>query len=192
VQAAEVERARTVLLNDMEKACLDTAQMVRMLAEYSAMGDWRLFYLYRDRLKKVTLADVQRVGETYFKPANRVLGVFVPTERADRAAIPPAPDLNTMLHEYRGGEGVRLGEAFDPSPKRIESRLVRGELANGIRTALLPKRTRGGRVVASLTLHWGDEKRLTNRDVACGFAGAMLMRGTKKHSRAELKDAFES
>src|SRR5205814_9467709 len=43
----------------------------------------------------------------------------------------------------------------------------------------------------SLTLHWGDEKRLTNREVACEFAGAMLMRGTTKHSRAELKDAFE-
>jgi zinc protease len=191
IEAAEVERARTLLLNGMAKASLDTAQMVRMLAEYSAMGDWRLFYLYRDRLKKVKLEDVQRVAETFFKPANRVLGVFVPTERADRAPIPPAPDLNAMLHEYRGGDGEKLGEAFDPSPKNIESRLIRGELANGIRTALLPKRTRGGRVVASLTLHWGDEKRLANREVACGFAGAMLMRGTQKHSRAELKDAFE-
>ncbi|HUQ24947.1 MAG TPA: insulinase family protein, partial [Burkholderiales bacterium] len=191
VQAAEVERARTVLLNDFEKASLDTATMVRTLSEFAALGDWRLFYVYRERLKKVTLEDVQRVAEAYLKPANRVLGIFVPTERPDRAAIPASPDLQAALDAYRGGEGVRLGEAFDPSPKNIEARLVRGELANGIRTALLPKRTRGGRVVASLTLHWGDEKRLTNRDVACEFAGAMLMRGTQKKSRAELKDAFE-
>ncbi len=191
ILAAEVERARTILLNDFEKASLDTATMVRTLAEFAALGDWRLFYLYRERLKKVTLADVQRVAEDYLKPANRVLGVFVPTERPDRAAIPPAPDLNATLDAYRGGDGVKLGEAFDPSPKNIESRLARGELANGIRTALLSKRTRGGRVVASLTLHWGDEQRLTNRDVACDFAGAMLMRGTKQRSRAELKDAFE-
>jgi len=191
VQAAEMERARTILLNEFEKASLDTATMVRTLAEFSALGDWRLFYLYRDRLKKVTLEDVQRVAEAYLKPANRVLGVFLPTERADRAAIPSAPDLNAALDAYRGGDGVKLGEAFDPSPRNIEARLQRGELANGIRTALLPKRTRGGRVVASLTLHWGDEKRLTNRDIACEFAGAMLMRGTKNKSRAELKDAFE-
>jgi len=186
-----MERARTILLNEFEKASLDTATMVRTLAEFSALGDWRLFYLYRDRLKKVTLEDVQRVAEAYLKPANRVLGVFLPTERADRAAIPSAPDLNAALDAYRGGDGVKLGEAFDPSPRNIEARLQRGELANGIRTALLPKRTRGGRVVASLTLHWGDEKRLTNRDIACEFAGAMLMRGTKNKSRAELKDAFE-
>jgi zinc protease len=191
IEAGEVERARTILLNDFEKASLDTATMVRSLSEFSALGDWRLFYLYRERLKKVTLADVQRVAETYFKPANRVLGVFVPTEHPDRAAIPASPDLAAALREYRGGEGVKLGEAFDPSPKNIESRLQRRELANGIRASLLPKRTRGGRVVASLTLHWGDERRLADREVACEFAGAMLMRGTRKKSRAELKDAFE-
>ena len=191
IQAAEMERARTQLLNDFEKAGLDTATMVRTLSEFSALGDWRLFYLYRERLQKVTLQDVQRVAEAYLKPANRVTGVFVPTEGPERAAIPASPDLQAALEGFRGGEGVKLGEAFDPSPKNIEARLQRGELANGIRVALLPKRTRGGRVVASLTLHWGDEQRLTDREVACEFAGAMLMRGTQKKSRAELKDAFE-
>jgi zinc protease len=191
VQAAEVERARTQLLNDVEKSSLETATLVRMLAEYSALGDWRLFFLYRERLKKVTLADVQRVAEHYFRPANRVVGVFIPTDNAERAAIPAAPDLQATLDAYRGGDGVKLGEAFDPSPKNIEARLQRGEVANGIRTSLLPKSTRGGRVVASLTLHWGSEQRLMNRETACEFAGAMLMRGTQRRSRAELKEAFD-
>jgi len=36
------------------------------LSEYVSLGDWRLFFIYRDRLKKVTPADVQRVaGRTY-------------------------------------------------------------------------------------------------------------------------------
>jgi len=86
---------------------------------------------------------------------------------------------------------VRLGEAFDPSPKNIESRVVRKQLPNGIQAAFLAKKTRGGRVVANLSLHWGDEKSLTNREAACSFAGSMLTRGTTKHSRAELQDAFD-
>jgi zinc protease len=188
---SEVQRARTTLLNDFEKTQLDAQQMVRVLSEYQAMGDWRLFFVGRERLKKVALEDVQRVAEAYLKPANRVLGVFLPSERPDRAEIPPAPDLQAALADYRGGESVRLGEAFDPSPRNIEARVQRRELANGIRAALLPKRTRGGRVVAALTLHWGDEMRLTNREVACEFAGGMLTRGTQKKTRAELKDAFE-
>jgi len=191
VRAEELERARTALLNDYEKVQLDTGQLVRSLSEYIAMGDWRLFFLYRDRLRKVTLADVQRVAEQYLKPANRVLGEFVPNERPDRAEIPPTPDLQSALAGYAGGASVSLGEAFDPSPQNIDKRTVKKQLTNGIRVALLPKQTRGGRAIATLTLHWGDEKSLTNRETACNFAGAMLMRGTKKRSRAELKEAFE-
>jgi zinc protease len=191
VQAAELERARAALLNEFEKVQLDAGTLVRSLGEFIAIGDWRLFFLYRDRLRKTTLADVQRVAEQYLKPANRVLGEFIPSERPDRAEIPPTPDLQAALEGYKGGDAVKLGEAFDPSPRNIEKRLLRKELANGIRAALLPKQTRASRVVANLTLHWGDEKSLMNRDAACNFAGAMLSRGTQKRSRDELKEAFE-
>jgi len=191
VSAEELERARTPLLNDFEKVQLETGPYVRALSEFEAFGDWRLFFLYRDRLRKVTLEDTQRAGERYLKPANRVLGTFVPSAAPDRAEIPPRPDLQAALEGYRGGDGVRLGEAFDPSPRNIEARVVRRSLSNGMRAALLPKKTRGGRVVATLALHWGDEKSLTNREVACSFAGAMLARGTLRRSRAELKRAFE-
>jgi zinc protease len=191
LQAAELERARTALLNDFEKVQLEASSLVRSLSEFIAIGDWRLFFLYRDRLRQVTLEEVQRMAEHYLKPANRVLGEFVPVERPERAEIPPTPDLQAALKDYQGGDSVRLGEAFDPSPQNIESRVLRRNLSNGIKAALLPKQTRGGRVVASLTLHWGDEKSLHNRETACSFAGSMLMRGTRRHSRAELKAAFE-
>jgi zinc protease len=187
----EVERARTRLLNEFHKVELDTGSMVRALSEFQAIGDWRLLFLYRDRLKKITLQDVQRMAAQYLKPTNRVLGVFVPTDSPERADIPAAPDLQAQLKEYRGGESVRLGESFDPSPQNIESRLLRRTLSNGIRAALLPKKTRAGRVVASISLHFGDEKSLTGREIACDFAGAMLSRGTKQKSRAELKDALD-
>lgn len=191
VRQEELERAKTALLNDFEKAQLDAAALVRSLSEFSAMGDWRLFFLYRDRLRKVTLDEVRRAGETYLRPANRVLGLFVPTDAPQRAEIPPTPDLQQALGDYRGGDDVALGEAFDPSPDNIEKRVLRRELPNGIRVALLPKKTRGARVFSSLTLHIGDENALMNRDVACSLAGGMLMRGTQKRSRAELKDALD-
>ncbi len=191
ITTTEVERARTRLLNDIERAQLDSNLLVSTLSENVAIGDWRLFFLYRDQLRKVTVADVQKAAEHYLKRANRVLGTFVPTERPDRAVIPPAPNVEQELADYRGGDNVSLGEAFDPSPKNIESRISRRTLANGIQAALLSKQTRGGRASAVMNLHWGDEKTLMNREISCDFAGQMLMRGTKKRSRAELKEAFE-
>ena len=86
------------------------------------MGDWRLFFLHRDRLRKVTPEDVQRVAATYLKPSNRTLGLFVPTQKPDRAEIPPTPDVAALLKDYKGDAAVAAGEAFDPSPANIESR----------------------------------------------------------------------
>jgi len=189
--AEELERSRTALLNDFEKVQLDAGGLVRSLSEFIAIGDWRLFFLYRDRLRAVQLADVQRVAERYLKPANRTLGEFAPTDQPDRAEIPGTPDLQSALAGYKGGDSVRLGEAFDPSPQNIEKRVLKKQVRNGIELALLPKQTRGGRAIATLTLHWGDEKSLTDRETACSFAGGMLLRGTRKRTRSELKDALE-
>jgi zinc protease len=191
LRAEEMERARTSLLNQMEKAQLDGRHLVSMLSEFEAVGDWRLFFLYRDRLRAVSLADVQRVAETYLRPSNRVVGTFLPTPKPERAEIPATPDLQATLSGYKGAAALAAGEAFDPSPQNIEARVHRRVLANGVRTALLPKSTRGGKVVAQLNLNWGDEKSKAGRNTACGLAGGMLLRGTEKRSRAELRDAFD-
>jgi zinc protease len=191
IREDEVARAKVELLNDFEKTALDASSFVHALAEFAALGDWRLYFLYRDRLKAVTAADVNRVALAYLKPANRVLGEFVPTAHPDRAEIPAVPDLNAALAGYRGGARVENGEAFDPSPANIEARVVRKTLRNGIHVALLAKKSRGESVVANLTLHWGDEASRTGRETACGLAGSMLLRGTLKHDRAQLRDAFE-
>ena len=191
LRADEMERARTSLLNQMEKAQLDGRHLVSMLSEFEAVGDWRLFFLYRDRLRAVSLADVQRVAETYLRPANRVVGTFLPTPQPERAPIPDTPDLQATLSGYKGAAALAAGEAFDPSPQNIDARVQRRVLANGVRIALLPKSTRGAKVVAQLNLNWGDEKSKAGRNTACGLAGGMLLRGTEKRSRAELRDAFD-
>jgi len=191
VREDEVEHAKRALLNEVARIELSPASLVQALSEFSGAGDWRLFFLYRDRLAQAAVADVQRAAETYLKPHNRVLGLFAPTDDPDRAEIPPATDLARALADYRGREGVQPGEAFDPSPGNIEARIMRRELANGMRVALLPKRTRGQRLFANLALYWGDEDGTMNRREPCTLAGEMLSRGTAKRSRVELRDAFD-
>jgi zinc protease len=60
-----------------------------------------------------------------------------------------------------------------------------------MKLALLPKKTRGGTVVARLVLHWGDEQSKLGRSAACKLTSAMLMRGTRQHTREQLRDAFD-
>ncbi len=187
----EVERARTKLKGDVEQLLTNSRSVALTLSEFVAIGDWRLLYLYREQLGKVTRADVQRVATAYLRPANRTLGLFYPADKPDRVQVPPAPDMAALLKDFAGASEVAAGEAFDPTPGNIEARVIRRELASGMKLALLPKKTRGGTVVASLGLRWGDEPAKTNRGSACSIASAMLSRGTQKRTRAELKDALD-
>jgi zinc protease len=186
----EVERARAQLLKNIELAMNNSDQVGLTLSEFIGAGDWRLFYLHRDRLRKVTPEEVSQVALKYFKPSNRTLGMFIPTPKPDRAEIPATPDLIATLKDYKGDTAVAAGEAFDPSPENIESRTLRTE-AGGLKLALLPKKTRGGKVVAQMTLRYGDEKSLMNRVTAAQLAGSMLMRGTTKHTRQQIQDELD-
>ncbi len=186
----EVERARGQILKNIELALNNSAQVGLALSESIGAGDWRLFFLHRDRLRKVTTEEVAQVAAKYFKPANRTLGLFIPTAKPDRAEIPATPDLLATLKDYKGDATMATGEAFDPSPANIETRTVRTG-AGGIKLALLPKKTRGGKVVASMVLRYGDEQSLMNRTTAAQMAGAMLMRGTTKHTRQQIQDELD-
>ncbi len=186
----EVERARAQLLKQVELTLNNSDQVGLILSEFIGAGDWRLFFLHRDRLRSVTPEQVARAAAAYFKPANRTLGMFVPTAKPDRAEIPATPDLQAALKDYKGDAAVAAGEAFDPSPANIESRTTRSE-AGGLKFALLPKKTRGGKVVAQMTIRYGDEKSLMNRSTAAVLAGQMLMRGTTKHTRQQIQDELD-
>jgi zinc protease len=187
----EVDRERTGLLKNIDLTLNSAEQVGLELSEWMAQGDWRLFFLHRDRLKKVTAADVQRVASAYLKPTNRTVGLFIPTEKPDRAEIPPVPDVAALVKDYKGSAVVAEGESFDPSPSNIESRTVRSDVPVGLKLALLPKKTRGNTVVATMTFRFGDEKSLMNRATAAQFAGDMLMRGTTKHTRQQIQDEFD-
>lgn len=188
--AEEVDRARTALLKNIELTLNSSDQVGLEMSEWVAIGDWRLLFIYRDRLKKVTPADVQRVAAAYLKPSNRTIALFVPTEKPDRSEIPPVPDVAAIVKDYKGDATVSEGEVFDPSPENIESRTTRPDVG-GLKLALLPKKTRGKTVVATMTLRFGDEKSLMNRQTAGSLAGDMLMRGTTKHTRQQIQDEFD-
>jgi zinc protease len=188
----EVERARTRLLKDIELNLNDSELICLVMSEYMAMGDWRLYFLRRDQIRKTTLEDVRHVASTYLKPSNRTVGLFIPTAKPDRTEIPPAPDITVRVKDYKGEAMVAMGEAFDSSPANIESRTIRRTAAGELRLALVPKKTRGGMVIADLTFHFGDEKSLKNRGTAGQLVGAMLQRGTTKRTRQQIQDEFDS
>ncbi len=191
VTEEEVERAKRQLLAQRERALTNSKRITIELSEWAGAGDWRLLFVHRDRVKKVTPTEVSRVASLYLRQSNRTVGMFLPTATPMRAAIPPAPAVAELVKDYKGGVSLASGEKFDPTPENIEKRLKRLQLASGLKVALLPKKTRGEVVLGRLSLHFGNEQSLQGHNTASGFIGPMLTRGTKKHSRQEIQDLLD-
>src|SRR5712692_2818934 len=187
----EVDRAKTRLLKDIDLTLNNSERVGLFLSESAASGDWRLIFAGRDDLQKVTPEDVARVAKQYLKPSNRTLGRFVPTAAPERSEIPATPDVAALLKDYKGNAQVEQGEAFDPTPANVEARTTRVTLPGGMKLVLMPKKTRGGTVVASLNVHYGDEKSVFGKGQAAQLAGALLMRGSAQHNRQQLQDELD-
>ncbi|MBL0312865.1 MAG: insulinase family protein [Holophagaceae bacterium] len=187
----EVDRAKTSQLKQYELILNQSDRLGLGLSEYMAAGDWRLFFLQRDRIRKVTTVAVRNAAEKYLKASNRTLGLFIPTAAPERAEIPAPTSVAELVKDYKGQAAVAQGEAFDASPANIDARTTHFSTPAGLKVALLPKKTRGGSVQASLTLRLGSEDALMNKGASGSLAGSMLMRGTSKLSRTEIKDQFD-
>ena len=69
VSEEEVTRAKNKILKNFEQTYNNSGNVGLTLSEYIANGDWRLWFLYRDEVEKVTAVDVNRVAKAYFKPS---------------------------------------------------------------------------------------------------------------------------
>ena len=192
ITAEELERAKAKWLNQWDRRFTNPEAVGIALSESIGEGDWRLFFLQRDRVRSLKLADVQRVADSYLLPANRVAGTYLPTEQPLRAPAFEAVDVAALLKGYKGDAAAAQAEAFDPTPANIEARTQRFALGSGMKVALLPKGARGQVVQARLTLHHGDEKSLFGRGDVPEFTAALLDRGTAKLSRQQIRDRFEA
>jgi zinc protease len=195
ITSEELERARIKWLQSWELTYADAQKLGVALSESIAAGDWRLFFLARDRVRDAKLADVQRVAQSYLVESNRTLGTYIPTEQPVRSPAPQTVDVTPMVQDYRGNPNFVEAEAFDPSPANLDARTTRKTIAlpnNGqLQLAMLPKPTRGNRVSAQLLMQFGNADTLRGKRDISDATAELIARGTKTMTRQQIDDALD-
>ena len=187
----EVNKAKVRSKRNAEMLQSNSQAMANALSGASALGDWRLLFIQRERVAAVTAADVNRVAKAYFQLPNRTLGVYVPAKEATRLAVPAAPPIDVVVKDFKGGAVATAGEAFDPSPANLDARVVL-KTEGGLKAGLLPKKNRGETVSLVLSLRYGNEDSLKGETVAAGMLPQLMMAGTRKHDRQALREELDS
>ena len=191
ITADELQRAKVKWLNEWEQAFTSPENIGFALSESIAQGDWRMFFLTRDRVRAMTLAEVQRVAESYLLPDNRTLATYIPTDKPQRSPKPVTVDVAEVMKNFKPAAAAAKVEAFDATPANIDARTQTFN-AGGVKVALLPKGTRGGAVTGEMTLRFGDEKTTQGLGEIGHVVASLLDKGTTTLTRQQVQDRLDA
>ncbi len=187
----ELERARVQWLNAWDKGFNDPQIVGVALSDAISLGDWRLYFLKRDHIREVSLADINRVASERLRADNRTVALYRPTAAPLRAPTPAKVDVLALVKDYKGDAQLAQAEVFEATPANLHARTQVGGLPSGLKLALLPKGTRGKAVQARLALHVGDVNSFKGQDTAAFFVAAMLPMGGAGLTRQQIADRFD-
>jgi len=190
----ELNRAKSQWLNGWDDLYNNVQRLGISMSGPIARGDWRLFFLQRDRIKAASLKEVQRVANDYLLIANRTEGLYVPTDKPVRAPNSQRPNLQALLNGYVGELNAQAAEAFDPSPQNID-RLTQRKILNlpsgPVQLALLPKDTRGKRVRVEIEVRFANAELLRGKGTVSSVATSLLSLGSTQLSRQQINDRLD-
>lgn len=187
----DLKRAKNELLKQFENTYNKTINLTIALTENIGAGDWRLFFIDRDNVEKLTVADIQNVAKKYYLQSNRTWGRFVPENNAERVKVSDAPDIAVLTNGYKGKTLEANKATFETSVANILKTTEIGKLASGGQYALLEKPSKGDKIEARFLLRMGDEKSLEGKNLIADLTARMLKLGTKTRSKKDINDQLD-
>lgn len=191
ITTEELQRAQAQWAKNFDELMANPQALCVTLSEAIAAGDWRLLFQLRNRVEAATVDSVNATLRQWLLPSNRTLGRLYATATPERTPLALPVAAADALRDYTPKAAIAAGEAFDTSPANIDRRTQRFQLANGLRVALLPKRSRGETVELALNLHYGTLDSLRGKRTEANLLGEALQLGSQQRTRAQIADSLD-
>ena len=204
VTEEELNRAKTQLVASVILDNRDiTSQAMQLGYDQSTGGDYRYTDRYLAAVQKVSVADVQRVAQTYFTLDKRTVGFFEPTKLDGKPGTASSGATQTS-ESFNAGPPVDPAEVAKYLPP-VDSPAASGtgkvtpplqslpeqfSLANGVRVLLLPDPSTPT-VTLTAYVRAGTEFDSAAKAGLASLTADNLMNGTKTRDALEIAQALE-
>jgi zinc protease len=178
--AEEMARARQEFLSESARFLDNHEKLGAELADYIALGDWRLFFYWRDRVANMTAEEVTAASARYYRRENRVANFARVRDSDARAGAISVPTAAEVLKNFKARETVNAAVGGTESDNLGIDKSVKKIQIGGLTVSLLAKPTVGQSVAFNIRLRNGDEKTLFGKAAVAEMAGRTLDRGTTK------------
>lgn len=207
ITTAELERARNILEARLIRR-LETAEgQANLLAEWQALGDWRLAGEYLDRIFATTTDDLARVASEYLDLERVAVLVYRP--EASEGSGWDAERLGEVIRGAIGGDavaeeviegaapgvvgatGARPAAHNIPDSEGVEDDVHFYELPNGVRLAVKPRHA-SPLVALGIFARGGLVHEPAGWAGITGLVARTSLKGTRNWSAAALAEATEA
>ncbi|QKJ64129.1 pitrilysin family protein [Flavobacterium sp. M31R6] len=187
----DLKRAKNELLKQFENTYNKTLNLSIAMTEFIGAGDWRLFFIDRDNIEALTVADIQNAAKKYYLQSNRTWGRFIPEATSERTKVSDTKDIAALVNGYKGKVMEANTNTFEASVANIIKSTEEGKLASGGKYALLEKPAKGNKIEARILLRMGDEKSLSQKSMIANLTANMLKLGTKTRTKKDINDQLD-
>ncbi len=203
IVADELERARNIIEARVIRQTETMEGQARMLAEWQALGDWRLVQNYLDAIFAATTDDVTRVARKYLQLDRSALMVYRP--RGTESFRADVEELRTQLASAGSGTSTAAPDAATSKAPAVTPRMSSGatrevniedgvyfyETDGGARIAVMPRHA--APLVSMAFAYAGGAARDSAESAGLtSLMGRVSIKGTAARSAALLAAQSES
>ena len=189
----DLERAKSKLLKQIADTKNNTVNYAVSLTEIVGAGNYKLAFLYRDHVDKLTLADIKNVAEKYFRTNNRTIGLFIPSANELRVkSMEYLPEqIAALTANYKGKALEKEAAPFEATIANLKKNLTEGVLSNGMKYGLINKEIKGDKILATFKFAAGNEKDLAGKNEVANLTAQLLNAGTKTKTKEQIQDRLD-
>ncbi|MCE9584842.1 MAG: insulinase family protein [Planctomycetes bacterium] len=182
----DLERAQSVMEKDFDDLFNNAQSLSMALSEAESWGSWKLLLARREQTKGVTLEAIKAFAAKYIRLENRVVGRFIPDDKAAAVQVEPEPDVNVYdpilakmpatLHQAKG---------FDYVSANVQAALKWSDVGPA-KIGIIRKETNGDHVHVHLFMPLAGRKEVFPKATAGDALAALMTERTKTLSKDEL------